>query len=266
LTQKLDITEEGIVNTVDSDLFFSSNSFNPLDSRYDSNAKFQVEEFADPGLVTFTDSLGRTATSSVYIMGVFGHFGQFSKYGSFGNTIADQATQQQIGAYAINSTGETATFSSTLTSTTQVPNSFTLNFTFATSGATGSVVLDLSGVEFQSYDSGRSSQRPTAIGFTNILNRYSARRSINTVKNRIEDLSALEGRYGALISRLSVAHNVLGAAGENFAAASSRIKDANIAAESTVAIRAGILQQSAASVLAQANQAPQVALSLLQNI
>lgn len=67
-------------------------------------------------------------------------------------------------------------------------------------------------------------------------------------------------------SRLSVANNVLAASGENLAAASARIKDADIASESAVAIRSGILQQSAASVLAQANQALEIALSLLRYI
>ena len=148
--------------------------------------------------------------------------------------------------------------------------SMSLQISYATSGATANVNIDLSDIQYQLLDWKSDGSdvpvRQTVIGFTNIESASASRRALNTVTNRIEDLSGLEGQYGALISRLSVAHNVLGAAGENFAAASSRIKDADIAAESSVAIRSGILQQTASAVLAQANQAPQVALSLLRNI
>jgi flagellin len=46
-------------------------------------------------------------------------------------------------------------------------------------------------------------------------------------------------------------------------AAESRIRDVDVAAESAELTRLSILQQAGASVLAQANQAPALALSLL---
>jgi len=51
---------------------------------------------------------------------------------------------------------------------------------------------------------------------------------------------------------------------ENLAAAKSRIKDADFAAESAAMTQQSILQQSGAAVLTQANQQPQIALKLLQ--
>jgi flagellin len=62
---------------------------------------------------------------------------------------------------------------------------------------------------------------------------------------------------------MNVAHSLLGSSAENFASASSRIKDADIASESSNAARSRILQQTSTALLAQANKTPQLALSLL---
>jgi flagellin len=51
---------------------------------------------------------------------------------------------------------------------------------------------------------------------------------------------------------------------ENLAAAESRIRDVDVAEETATLTRNQILQQASASILAQANQQPQIALSLLQ--
>ena len=52
-------------------------------------------------------------------------------------------------------------------------------------------------------------------------------------------------------------------ASENLAAANSRIRDVDVAEESSRLTRSQILMQAGVSVLAQANQLPQVALKLL---
>ena len=60
-----------------------------------------------------------------------------------------------------------------------------------------------------------------------------------------------------------MAINNLSVARENFAAAESRIRDVDVAAEAAELTRLNILQQAGAAVLAQANQQPSLALSLL---
>ena len=65
------------------------------------------------------------------------------------------------------------------------------------------------------------------------------------------------------INNLHNSNNLSSSKG-NFSAAESRIRDADIAAEAGNLIRVQILQQAATSVLAQANQAPQLALTLLR--
>ena len=51
--------------------------------------------------------------------------------------------------------------------------------------------------------------------------------------------------------------------GENIQAAESRIRDLNIAKETSTMTKYQILQQASASVLAQANQIPSIALKLI---
>ncbi|MCB0329644.1 MAG: VCBS repeat-containing protein, partial [Bdellovibrionales bacterium] len=76
-------------------------------------------------------------------------------------------------------------------------------------------------------------------------------------------LSEQRGIIGAFQSRLASASNVLQSSTENSAAAESRIRDADIAQETSSLTRLNILQQAAAAVLTQANVQPALALQLL---
>jgi len=91
-----------------------------------------------------------------------------------------------------------------------------------------------------------------------------ARAALDAVNLAIDSLAATRGRLGAAEARLKVAINNLSVARENFAAAESRIRDVDVASEAAELTRLGILQQAGAAVLAQANQQPGLALSLLQ--
>ena len=69
---------------------------------------------------------------------------------------------------------------------------------------------------------------------------------------------------GSAESRLLSAVSNLQVAKENLAAAESRIRDVDVATEAAELTRLNILQQTGAAVLAQANQQPQLALTLLR--
>jgi flagellin len=92
----------------------------------------------------------------------------------------------------------------------------------------------------------------------------SSRLALDAVNTAIQSLASTRGTLGAAQSRLEVAINNLGVARENFASAESRIRDVDVAAEAAELTRLGILQQAGASILAQANQQPGLALSLLR--
>ena len=76
------------------------------------------------------------------------------------------------------------------------------------------------------------------------------------IDNMRGDLGAVQNRFESTIANLQ---NI----SENISAARSRILDADIAQETSKMTSQNILQQAGVSILAQANQAPQLALSLL---
>lgn len=90
------------------------------------------------------------------------------------------------------------------------------------------------------------------------------RAALSTVNGTIQRIGAQLGSIGASQSRLSVALSTRQVMQENFLAAQSRIMDANIAEESAELTRQSIIQRTAASLLAQANQQPSFILSLLR--
>ncbi|MCL2340718.1 MAG: flagellin, partial [Proteobacteria bacterium] len=71
------------------------------------------------------------------------------------------------------------------------------------------------------------------------------------------DLGAIQNRFESTIANLQ---NI----SENVSAARSRILDADIAQETSEMTKQSILQQAGIAILAQANQVPQLALSLLK--
>jgi flagellin len=85
------------------------------------------------------------------------------------------------------------------------------------------------------------------------------------VDKAIKQVSQLRGRLGAFQKfTLGSTINSLGVAYENASAAESAIADPDFAAETANLTRSQILAQSASTVLAQANAAPQSVLSLLR--
>jgi flagellin len=90
-----------------------------------------------------------------------------------------------------------------------------------------------------------------------------SRLALDGINSAITSLAVQRGNLGATESRLVVAINNLTVARENFAAAESRIRDVDVASEAAELTRLNILQQAGAAILAQANQQPQLALSLL---
>nr|WP_028585508.1 flagellin [Desulfogranum mediterraneum] len=81
-------------------------------------------------------------------------------------------------------------------------------------------------------------------------------KALSTIDSERGDLGAIQNRFESTIANLQ---NI----SENISAARSRILDADIAQETSNMTKQNILQQAGVSILAQANQAPQLALSLL---
>lgn len=88
--------------------------------------------------------------------------------------------------------------------------------------------------------------------------------ALTNVKAAIIQLSTDRANLGANLSRLNSTNDQLGVLKDNLSAANSRIKDVDVADESTKFARYNILVQAGTAMLAQANSAPQSALRLLQ--
>jgi len=101
-------------------------------------------------------------------------------------------------------------------------------------------------------------------GITITEGQSASRLALDAINLAIGSLASTRGVLGAAESRLRVAINNLSVARENFASAESRIRDVDVASEAAELTRLGILQQAGAAVLAQANQQPGLALSLLR--
>ena len=87
--------------------------------------------------------------------------------------------------------------------------------------------------------------------------------ALGKVSTAISTTATNRGQLGATQSRLQIAISNLRTLRENFGAAESRIRDVDVAEETTNLASAAILQQAGAAILAQANQQPALALSLL---
>jgi flagellin len=92
-----------------------------------------------------------------------------------------------------------------------------------------------------------------------------ALQALSVFEHKREQLASQRGTIGAFQARVGTAVNTLQSARENFLAAEGRIRDADVAVEAAGLTRTQILQQVASAVLAQANQAPALALRLLQS-
>ena len=91
----------------------------------------------------------------------------------------------------------------------------------------------------------------------------SAAAALSNIATAIQNLSDMRASVGANIQRLNMTEQQLSIESENIAAASSRIKDVDVAKESTNFARYNILVQTGTAMLAQANIIPQSALRLL---
>ena len=93
-----------------------------------------------------------------------------------------------------------------------------------------------------------------------------SQRSITKLDRALEILTATRATVGAQMNRLEYTINNLETARENLTAAESRIRDLDIAEETTNLTKNQVLVQSATAMVAQANKIPQQALALLQTI
>ncbi|MBU2897347.1 flagellin [Vibrio hepatarius] len=97
----------------------------------------------------------------------------------------------------------------------------------------------------------------------NISDAGGAQRAVSVIDTALQFVDSHRAELGAMQNRFGHAISNLGNINENLAASNSRIKDTDYAKETTQMVKQQILQQVSASILAQAKQQPNLALTLL---
>ena len=116
-----------------------------------------------------------------------------------------------------------------------------------------------------SFNAGAANSSLEALGMIaeSVSTKEAAQLSLGVVDKAMTQVNSIRANFGALQNRLVSTSNNLLIADENLSAANSRIRDTDVAAETSEMTRNNILLQAGFSVLGQANQSQQLALKLL---
>ncbi len=117
------------------------------------------------------------------------------------------------------------------------------------------------------FDPGNTDLRAESIGVggMSVREKESAQNSLTNIDNALTRINELRAKIGSSQNRLQTTLNSQGIYRENLMTAMSRIRDADMAHETTELTKESILRQAGVAVLLQANQTPQLALRLLNN-
>ena len=135
--------------------------------------------------------------------------------------------------------------------------------------AGGYITMDTTDAAFTVASTGQAGANATVASDTesvadvDISTQEGANDALSVIDGAIAKIDTIRGDLGAVQNRFESTISNLSNISENISAARSRILDADIAQETSAMTKNNILQQAGVSILAQANQAPQLALSLL---
>lgn len=169
-----------------------------------------------------------------------------------GGDVSFVETSGTFGVGDTVASSDSRTFSAGFTLSVDLDASLSVS----TAGAAGSV-----GFTTSVTGSTPTEKRVSAL---NISAASGANDAISTIDFALSVLNRVRGDIGAVQNRFASAISSLQVASENLSAAASRIRDADVAKETAELTRGQILIQAGTAVLAQANQLPSVALTLLQ--
>jgi flagellin len=127
----------------------------------------------------------------------------------------------------------------------------------------GDNILGVDRLEYNSFKANVKTSH-LAVSDLSIDTKQGAQHSLTAIEAAIDYVSSIRADLGALQNRLGSTINNIGTSVENLSAANSRIKDVDIAEESSELTKNNILLQSGTSVLQQANATSRMALTLLE--
>uniref|UniRef100_UPI00359FE801 flagellin n=1 Tax=Photobacterium ganghwense TaxID=320778 RepID=UPI00359FE801 len=163
---------------------------------------------------------------------------------------ADMSTTGGATA-TVDNTNATQSLTGQVNLKTNNPQSNTLSVTTSEGTAAGQITTGAETVSLNSVDS------------IDISSANGAQSAVSTIDSAIAQIDTQRADLGAFQNRMNHTLNNLANINENVSASNSRIKDVDFAKETTNLTKNQILQQASTSILAQAKQNPQAALSLL---
>lgn len=176
-----------------------------------------------------------------------------SASGTVGNTERSYIDQEFVALRSeIDRIAQTTEFNGqALTSGSTISFSVAIGFR---SGTGNTLSLDLNDITTSSL----------GISSVNVSTSANASSALANIDNAISAVATARAEYGSLQNRFEATIANLQITSENLTAAESRIRDADVAYETSQFTKNQILVQTGISVLAQANTLPQQALALLQ--
>ena len=168
---------------------------------------------------------------------------------------AAEAVANTDGTYSlqINSRGEADNVTITATGASA---------TVTTNRTGGTAIADATaGVTLNANNYGEAQ----VVGGVNIASATAAAAALTTVTSAINTKDTARSAFGYKMNRLESTIAIVDIQAENLQAAESRISDVDVATEMARMTRTQVLAQAGISMLAQANQMPQMAMSLLRS-
>jgi len=164
----------------------------------------------------------------------------------------DMATMDSALNAALNGIGVSSTAGALGGSLSNSTSTLTINLTNTSGGAsTGTAGASVSAAVTSQVDD------------IDISDQIGSSAAVSIIDNALAEISDSRANLGAIQNRFSHTINNLANVQENVSASRSRIQDTDFAAETAAMTKNQILQQAGTSILAQANQVPQAAISLL---
>ncbi|WP_318440841.1 flagellin [Photobacterium leiognathi] len=205
-----------------------------------------------------------SANSKIVLTGVDG------KAISASADIATNATAGKaeivVGTTTVTATGTagtaaTANGSESAQATAEVKGEFTIDFTTAKINGTAA---DAPSVSVDGKDMKQAAGQTTdSVASLDLSTAAGAQNAIDVLDAAMEQVDEKRAEIGAFQNRMNHTMSNLANINENVNASNSRIKDVDFASETINMTKGQILQQAGTSILAQAKQIPQAALSLL---
>lgn len=178
--------------------------------------------------------------------------------------MRELAVEAQNGTMSANDVTNLGTeFNQDLSEIDRVAGDATFNGTSLLSGATNSVAFQvgINGTTNDQISVTFGGNDTTGLGLTGVT--VTSANILSTIDTAMQTLNNNRAGFGAAMNRLQDAASQITSTQTNLASALSTIQDVDVAAETANLAREQVLAQAGASVLSQANQAPQLAQKLL---